>query len=76
MELIAQPATLPSILSALTSDLAALDRADDLRYQHALGEALTIQSKQSSSLLSAMEDEPAPDWLSLRRMGQEEVRDD
>jgi hypothetical protein len=78
MELIAQPATLPTILSALTSDLAALDRSDDPRYQHALVEALTIQSKQSSHISPEhiLDDEPAPDWLSLRRMGQEEVQDD
>jgi hypothetical protein len=81
MELIAHPVTLPTILSALTSDLAALDRADDPHYQHALVEALTIQSERASHIPAGspkhiLDDEPAPDWLGLRRLGQEEVQDD
>jgi hypothetical protein len=78
MELIAQPATLPTILSALTSDLAALDRSDDPRYQRVLVETLTIQSKQSLHVSPEhiLDAEPAPDWLNLRRMGQEEVQND
>src|SRR5262249_27444771 len=82
MELMAQPAALPTILSALTSDWAVMDASDDPRYQQALVEALAALSDSRSQMVRAkpsqpaLDDDPVPDWLSLRRMGQEEVRDD
>jgi hypothetical protein len=88
MELLAQPAALPTILSALTNDASTLEASDDWRYQLALANALADPSEsppiqtavQSHAAVAttpqhAPDDEP-PDWLSLRRPGQEEVRHD
>jgi hypothetical protein len=81
MELTAQPAVLPTILATLTSDPTAIDASDDPHYQRALVEALAALSERPSHTQAAktpertIDDEP-PNWLSLRQMGQEEVRDD
>jgi hypothetical protein len=90
MELIARPAALPTILSVLASDPAEMDASDDRRYQRALADALVVLSEPPPYLAAAAhsnveavaahenapDDEPAPDWLSLRRSGREEVRHD
>jgi hypothetical protein len=82
MELIARPMALPTILAALTDDQAMLDRSDDPRYQRAMVEALAGRQEvapgmsEAKSLQDRLEQEQEPDWLSLRRIGHEEVRDE
>jgi hypothetical protein len=82
MELVAQPKSLPTILSALTDDVAIIHRSDEPRYQCALVAALAAQTKPTLQRTDVqpdqpkLDDGPAPDWLNLRRGGQEEMRDD
>ncbi|HEX5690841.1 MAG TPA: hypothetical protein VFX76_12600, partial [Roseiflexaceae bacterium] len=81
LEVKSKPETLPTILSALTDDPAVLRYVDDATYQHALVAALdqptsvtptaVTQSGTTSTSAApatpAAADEPAPDWLRLRR---------